>query len=232
MKELMERLETVWEGLADRERKMAIGILAFLFLWFTWDNVLSSKLSASFRLHKELVAVEKDYFDAAAAHRNVALFKAKKDTLIAELEQKLSEQATFNQWIRATGQVDELLEGLKNEARKSPLKLDALDIKPESPLTVSLPSKGDKGGGETVTYKRNNVQIHCKGSYRTSVEYLEKVFGLHRVMSINSLEMNKVIVPVRERADEGKGAKQAKPAIAEPGESLIETRLELEVFYK
>jgi hypothetical protein len=56
-------------------------------------------------------------------------------------------------------------------------------------------------------------------------------------MSVNSLAMQKVIVPIGDRGGEeggtgGRGNRKPKPAVANPGESLIETRLELEVFYK
>ena len=236
MEKFLERLSEAWDARLEREKAIFIAVALAVAVWFTWSYVVKGNLKAVWSAHKMLSAAEREYDVAFQAHKNAETFKKKKDDLTAELKQKLVEEEEFDQMIRAQGQLEEVLEGLRTEAGKSSLKLVTLDVKHGG--AASAPTKaegkaGEKGGTkkEGVSYKRSNILLVCRGQYRETVEYLLKVTDMHRVMSLNSLSMGKAAVHVA-RGARAKVAGESNPETADSGNSPVETKLELEHFFK
>ncbi len=230
MAELERMLIEAWEERPEREKLMFIGLALVVVVWFSWSFVIKGNLKKVWAAHKTLVKVEAEYKEAVEFHKNVAAFKKKQKDLEAELKQKWVEEEEFNQRIRAQGQLEDVMEGLRSEAGKSSLKLVTLDVKTTT-TADSAPGKADVRGApkkEPASYKRNNILLVCRGPYRQTVEYLLKVLDMPRVMSLTSLSMVKPAVS----AVGGGGAPESKPDAAGAGDSTLETRLELEVLFK
>lgn len=228
MAELERKLLEIWDERPEREKLMFIGLALIIVVWFSWSFVIKGNLKKVWAAHKMLVKVEAEYKEAVEFHKNAAAFKKKQKDLEAELKQKWVEEEEFNQRIRAQGQLEDVMEGLRSEAGKSSLKLVTLDVKTTA-TAESAPGKADVRGDsrkDSSSYKRNNILLVCRGPYRQTVEYLLKVMDMPRVMSLTSLSMVKPAVSAL------RGAPESKPDAAGAGDSTLETRLELEVLFK
>jgi len=228
MEELERRLMEAWLSRPEREKAVLIAVAVVVAVWFTWSFVIKGNLKKSWAVHTSLAKVEREYKQAVALHKNVAAFNKKQQDLEAELRQRGVEEGEFNEKIKARGQLEDVMEGLRSEAGKSSLKLVTLDVKTTT-MTEAAPGKADVKGArkkEAAAYKRNNILLVCRGPYRQTVEYLLKVTDMPRVMSLTSLSMGKAAVP----AASGEPDSKAEAAVA--GDSTLETRLELEVLFK
>jgi Tfp pilus assembly protein PilO len=234
MEDLIKKLMEAWDERPEREKTMFIGVGLFVVAWFSWSFVISANVKSAWAAHKLLTAAEAEYKESVYQHKNAAAFKRKLDGLESELKQKQVEEEEFNQKIKGQGQMEDLLEGLRSEADKSSLSLVTLDLKVTA-STAPTPKTDDKDKTatqpESVSYKKNSIMLVCVGPYRQTVDYLLKIMSMPRVISLKSFSMGKV------SASEGKeaglkGAPASKPDTAVAVDSPVETRLELEVFFK
>ncbi len=228
MEELERRLLEAWDARAEREKAVLVALAFFAVVWFSWSFVIKGNLRLVWAAHKRLATAEAEYKEAVRHHKDTGDFKKKNEDLEAELNQMRVEEEDFNQKIKAQGQLEDVLDGLRREAGKSSLRLVSLDVK-TADTAEAAPSKAVDNGApkkETAYFKRSNISLVYRGPYRQSVEYFLKCMDMHRVMSLTSFSIGKTAAPA------ARGEPDPKAEAAGAGDSPLETRFELEVLFK
>jgi len=256
----MNRLSEFWERLQKREKLLVIGTVGAILFYVTYNMMLEKTFTQVIKSRRELAKVETEYKQLLVYHQLLEQFKKEQKMLEISLEKKKLEESKFMEGLKARHHLDKLLLELEATAKKMPMQLMNLDVSTgvitrskdyqrekvqgaDQPVETTPGKDAAKGDKETVsvTYTQNQVKLTYRSTYQSSVKYMLKIVELPYAISILSSDMKRldiVVADLKEKKEGGEGKKESGSAASAArqflanNEIMLETTIELEVYYR
>jgi len=254
---MIEKVLGYWGRLNKRERILTAGALLSLIFYFTYTFMLEKTVSALLESSRTLSKAQSEYQRLLVYHQRLEQLQKEQKELEQSLAKKQEEERKFMEGLKARHHIDKLLMELQATARRMPMQLVELDVKTgvvtrnkeytlekvqsigevsegvRSVLAAAMGGKGDKGGkGDTqmvtVNYTQNQITIVFRSTYQSAVKYMLKIVEMPYAISILSIEIKRGTTTEDVKNISDKAMKQA----ALTGDILLDTKLELEVYYR
>ncbi|MBI5179604.1 MAG: hypothetical protein HZA04_10155 [Nitrospinae bacterium] len=255
---MIEKIRTYWARLNKREKILTAGAMLSLVFYVTYTFMLEKTVSALLESSRTLSKSEAEYQKLLIYHQRLEQLQKEQKQLEASLVKKQEEERKFMEGLKARHHIDKLLMELQATARRMPMQLVELDVKTgvitrnkeytlekvqsmggdasEGVKSVLAAAMGAKSGNEgqgttqmvTVNYTQNSINLVFRSTYQSAVKYILKIVEMPYAISILSIEMHRGTTAENAKNISDKAMKQA----ALSGEILLDTKMELEVYYR